>query len=84
MKKYNVYPGYVKSKNDGEYHYISANLLMKLYNVNPRLCLVFSGKKDMYKNFKKLIPLYPREDGNYNLKKQVPGCFLFSSEDWKI
>lgn len=72
-KKYLVCPGYVKSINDGELHYISAYKLMRLYNVHPRECIInnynkFWSKLDSMSDLDKghLIKLAPRRDGNYN------------------
>lgn len=39
-KKFAVYPGNVKSKNDGDWHYINAPTLMRLYQVDPKECVV--------------------------------------------
>ena len=80
MKKYILHPGYIYSIFDGDKHYVSAFQLCLLYGVTWSKCVVASP----YNGDGNLIPLYPKSNGNYNLKKQVPGCFLFSSEDWKI
>lgn len=75
MKKYKyiVYPTYVLSK-DNEMHYIDFHKLCRLYKVNPKDCINAGSHnklKGMRKEFiDKLIPLYPSESGNYNLKKR--------------
>lgn len=72
MKKYICYGGYVTSKNDGDFHYVSANKLAILYRINPRECIMvdYSTDENWYRLFSKdfldsLIPLYPKYDGNY-------------------
>lgn len=66
-KKYLVCPGYVISKNDGERHFIDANTLMRLYGVNPSLCILESPIHNMQFHGP-LIRLEPRYDGNYALE----------------
>ena len=77
--KYAVYPGPVKSKNDGQVHFIGAAQLMALYKVQPQECLVIhplprnprpedvseNRRKEDFVTDHKLIPLFPRFDGNY-------------------
>lgn len=69
--KYIIVPGYIKSKNDGEIHYISASQLMRLYKVNPLECIVALGKywHRGRIGIESLIVLRPRYDGNYGLEK---------------
>lgn len=45
--KFLVIPGREQSKNDGDWHYITAAQLIRLYRVNPAECLIIEGK-DMY------------------------------------
>jgi hypothetical protein len=71
--KYIIHPGNVFSKNDGDYHYISGERLIKLYNLNPKKCLIVRNPRPFsrmpfgmpddpsYKH------LYPRWDGNYSI-----------------
>lgn len=71
--KYAVHPGYIHSISDSGMHYISAQQLMRLYNVNPQECIIVDSKRPEntrgYKDMDKLIPLFPRGDGKYNLLK---------------
>lgn len=67
MIKYVVLPGDVQSKNDGQIHYIGAGQLMRLYNVDPRECVVHRFGDHWFPEYDKLIQLSPRYDGNYTL-----------------
>ena len=73
MIKYVVYPGYVRSKYDGDRHYITAKQLIKLYEVNPLKChIVDFNQPKTYrgKDFRPYISLIPRYNGDYkNLSK---------------
>lgn len=71
MKKYVLYPGLVRSKTDGQNHYINAVELCRLYQVKWDECIVIDKRKTLcIRNFSKMIHLYPREDGNYSLPKE--------------
>lgn len=73
-KKYLVIGGYVRSKNDGQKHYIPAHRLVDLYNVSPSECIL-TDSKDMDRALcgihpndrSKLIRLFPRYDGDYRI-----------------
>lgn len=68
MIKYVVYPGKMRSKHDRDIHYISAPVLMELYKVDPKECVVSHGdSRDLGKDFTGLIPLYPRYNGKYEV-----------------
>lgn len=63
--KYMIHPGYIRSKSDGQWHWISYGTLIKLYRVNPRDCIVYTDvNRRIYKG---CIDLYPDYDGNYEL-----------------
>ena len=71
MKKYVVYPGIVFSRSDGDKHYISTHRVMELYGVNPQECVLITDDRsdiELGLNLSHLIPLYPRNDGNYKLE----------------
>jgi hypothetical protein len=77
--KYLIVPGNVTSKNDGEVHFISAQKLIQLYKVNPKLCITISWDKyvreflereDPPGRYQGLIVLRPRSDGNYILESK--------------
>ena len=67
QKRYIVFPGRVPSRNDGQWHYIDAPSLMRLYRVRPEECMVVRGEAALLGLPKGLIPLVPRYDGNYEL-----------------
>jgi hypothetical protein len=67
MVKYVVYPGYVKSKTDGQRHWVSYQQLIALYHVDPKECINGSRPNTFVDRY---IPLYPRYDGNYEIPKQ--------------
>ncbi len=68
MIKYVVIPEVVISKNDGDIHYITAEQLIKLYNVDRNECIVLSNRERGrgFANTKKLIVLTPDPSGNYD------------------
>lgn len=73
--KYAVHPGMVRSKTDGQRHFIPSIALMKLYGVRPEECLIVSRAdpdKVYLDNEEKarkmgLIRLHPRYDWDYTL-----------------
>lgn len=67
-KKYVVWPDYVRSKTDGQEHFISFRQLCHLYGVNPAECYDASMVEIVRGiDRTKLIDLMPRYDGNYTL-----------------
>jgi hypothetical protein len=64
MIKYCMHGGWVKSRHDGDQHYVSAVRLIRLYGLDPKECVV-SIKQFMERE--DLIHLHPRYDGNYRL-----------------
>jgi len=71
-KHYLVVPGIVRSKNDGQYHYIDATKLIHLYKVDPKRCVVYDKNipVEVYNQFGKLIRLSPRDSGDYSLPEE--------------
>ena len=65
--KYLVCPGEVISKTDGDIHYISADRLIRLYNVDPRECLIKPKRGTSWTAPVGLITLTPRFDGDYKI-----------------
>ena len=70
--KYVVCPGYIRSKTDGDRHFITASQLIHLYGVDPTECIV--RRHDMSEHEERLfrapedaIHLYPRYNGDYTL-----------------
>ena len=72
MKKYIVIGGKIRSKTDGDRHYIDAHRLCELYRINPQEC--YLEEANNYRKTKHTYPLHliklrPRYDGNYNLQE---------------
>ena len=63
-KKYLICPGEIKSKLDGDYHWVTGTQLIKLYGLRRCECVIEKKQlKGLYR--KDLIQLGPRYDGNY-------------------
>ena len=77
--KYAVFPDYVKSKSDGDEHYITGDMLIHLYDVDPNECVVIDDRNNQRIRVElmrlaeedKLIQLRPRYDGNYIVPEGV-------------
>lgn len=78
---YICHGGYVKSQSDGQIHYVSAKRVAQLYKLPYQKCLLLderttirfarsAGKTSALRN---AVHLYPRQDGNYDLKTIVEG-----------
>ncbi len=64
--KYLLCPDYVRSRADGDRHYITPPTLARLYGVSLQECVVWPNRgRWLYGG--SLIWLYPREDGDYRL-----------------
>ena len=74
--KYALVPGYVRSKNDGEEHYINAPTLAKLYGVDFKKCVVI-GVNDPY------TPEHARRDGLKVLYPDYIGRYIIPEEKIK-
>lgn len=76
MTRYFVHAGEVRSKYDGDSHYINAKELAVLYGLNPfakNVILINGSNKEAgtYYSNPDDIHLYPRYDGNY---QKPPGA----------
>lgn len=70
-RKYLLHGGHVRSK-DGDWHYISASRLIRLYNVSADECLIEPHNQELAersRQSKDFIHLYPRSSGDYSLPK---------------
>lgn len=74
--KYIICPGWVRSRSDGQLHFINASQLFDLYDVDPRECIVVyyeigpenSGLRGYSNEFLEgLQLLYPKQNGDYSL-----------------
>jgi hypothetical protein len=68
----------VKSKTDGDIHYIGASKLAKLYGVKYSDCIVYNDEivpSMTHQEWKQYIHLFPKRDGRYNvdLETAKPG-----------
>ena len=72
MKRYVLHPGYIKSRSDGDWHYIDAYRLAKLYGVPLHECIVVDANRPetfRSRDLSGFKHLYPREDGKYRSYK---------------
>jgi hypothetical protein len=70
QKKYLIIPGWVFSKNDEDRHYINAQMLIRLYKVDPHECMIqHSDSRDLRRDVEGLIKLRPKTSGNYELPR---------------
>jgi hypothetical protein len=67
VKRYCLHPGFVRSRSDGDRHFITAHKLARCYGVPLRECVVAGDSPRMDLNVNRLIDLYPRSDGEYSL-----------------
>lgn len=73
-----LHPGWVRSKIDGDWHYIDARRLAFLYELKSDEYVVVDPEQPLaaYKAAKMLveelglISLHPRSDGNYTLPEE--------------
>ena len=69
-KRYLLCPGYVMSKTDGQYHYVGARDLARLYGVRIDQCEVRPERMIARFGWRPqpgLVELHPRYDGDYRL-----------------
>jgi hypothetical protein len=68
MIKYLVCPGWISSKTDRDEHYIDAPMLMKLYGVDSRECLIRPTGSALlgWQELTDLVRLEPRYHGDYS------------------
>lgn len=74
MIKYAVHPGKIQSIRDGDWHFIGAGQLIRLYRVPRQECLIIDPriKETHYGiDLDKLIHLHPKADGNYTLPEEA-------------
>lgn len=70
--RYVLHPGYVTSASDGQQHFIGGPRLALLYGleIRDRLRVVF-GDRAGYLELPGDVHLHPRNDGDYNLKREI-------------
>ena len=70
MIKYIVKQGYVVSNNDLQEHFITADVLIRLYGVSRKDCVIAPINKKGFRNLDGLIELKPDSTGNYKIPTQ--------------
>ncbi len=69
-----LHPGFVRSKNDGQTHYVTAAMLRHVYGLDrfkgARVIVQYPG--DRFGHTPQGHHLYPREDGRYEPFKMPP------------
>jgi hypothetical protein len=71
--RYVLHPGYMRSRNDGDLHYITAGQLADLYHVDIRECRIQEQQDHEILGRREdpdLIHLYPNYSGNYKLPEK--------------
>ncbi len=68
-KRFLVLPGWVKSQNDGDLHFITFDQLCWLYGVDAAECVNADSIGQMKRANTGLYRLEPRRDGQYDLGK---------------
>lgn len=72
MKKYALHPGWVKSQNDSDLHFITAAQLAQLYGIHLNEYIIWDPERPetffgrIYMDY---IHLYVKSDGNYRKVK---------------
>jgi len=77
-KRYLLYPGFVNSGGARDQHWITAHGLARLYGVDIRECEIAplgAGERFGQTFPENLIPLRPRDDGDYTIPETKPGKF---------
>jgi len=77
--KYVLCPGYIRSKNDNQLHYIGAARLADLYRVPIRECQIYepapwwpeSYYRQAEEDYQNLIWLRPNYNGDYTIPKET-------------
>jgi hypothetical protein len=69
--KYLVIPGPITLNSSGDFSWVGASELMKLYGVDPVECVIARPDVRTPAHMSYLVPLRPRADGNYNLTRGV-------------
>ena len=75
MKKYVLHPGMIRSRIDGDEHYIRAGDLARLYQVPWGECIIDDGQPGAFydRTSARLIHLYPSYNGDYHLPEEGKG-----------
>lgn len=69
--RYILHPGHVRSRADGDWHYIGVQQLLHLYRV-PRDAIVVVAGDLGFRDAPGDVHLHPRSSGNYRLPVVAP------------
>jgi hypothetical protein len=77
VKKYVLFPGWIRSRSDNQRHYISYVKLANLYGVDLKECIVmpdvdspqYHTELQRLADMRELIMLHPQYDGNYTISE---------------
>lgn len=67
MKKYALHSGAIISRNDDEFHHISAITLVNLYGLKQGDFIIWDRIRFMGRKWDDYIHLFPRDNGDYRL-----------------
>jgi hypothetical protein len=78
-RKYVLCPGYVRSKHDGDLHFVGADKLTHLYGISRGECYVLRESDGLlrdreierFRRIEGLIWLYPMYNGDYSLPEKT-------------
>jgi hypothetical protein len=60
-----LHAGYVRSRHDGDRHYIGVGQLIRLYRLRPGEYVIWDHAGQMGRRWDDYKHLFPRDDGNY-------------------
>lgn len=66
-RRYVLHPGFVRSRNDGERHWISFDRLAELYHLPLHDCSAYVSPAEEASGVIEVIHLFPRDNGDYSL-----------------
>lgn len=72
VRKYVLHPREIRSKSDGQIHWVGFMQLIELYGISPRLCIDASCNTGFCREIDLEINLYPRHDGKYRNRDGTP------------
>jgi hypothetical protein len=70
-KKYAIHPGWIRSKSDGDEHYVGIAQLASLYELSPSEYVVWTDHDNRGRTWRDYVHLYPSYEGNYGRPKDA-------------
>lgn len=74
--RYALHPGWIPSKNDGDWHYINCQDLMRLYGVPANLCISWHSRPRYRGEEESFVHLFPDYDGKYDLLELLKRYYI--------